>query len=359
MPRSLVFIVGAGSTVADASSAPVKRRPPLDRGFFASVRSAKDDPSSQWAIGSVKRYMQTHYGKDIESPVNDSLEAVFACIYTDIGHPELSAEAANAFRSLVYSFNRRLAWTTNVLAPTMGRSLYRILCKWFREGLEGGDIGIITFNYDLQIERTLDALQSKACWKRLGRLFAFPQSYHLDLAPGRVTRPPAGQDVFQADGLGEAHVPIVKLHGSLNWYSVHHSRTPSVPAMLRRNREVWVTPRKTIQPQMTLQRGRVEYTLPVVVPPVIHKTGILHEKLVPLWREAERLLGEAEEVVVFGYSCPPVDHEASNLMERSLKPRRPSLTVIDPNPEVLGRFLGLADPKKCEYYSHVRDYLTS
>ncbi len=75
------------------------------------------------------------------------------------------------------------------------------------------------------------------------------------------------------------------------------------------------------------------YTLPVIIPPVTHKSSVLHKALDPVWTLAETRLIEADDVVVFGYSCPPLDFESANLMTRAQRQRGEgsSLSVIDPN----------------------------
>ena len=99
---SVVIRVGAGATVADASRLPYKKRPPLDRGFFGSVITAKDDVASQSSLRTIQRYMSTHYNIDILHPEEDSLEAVLARIYTDVFNAALESEAARTFRTLIY-----------------------------------------------------------------------------------------------------------------------------------------------------------------------------------------------------------------------------------------------------------------
>jgi len=357
MARRVVLLVGAGSTVADAGSLPVKRRPPLDKGFFRSAVSAREDVASQNSIRTIQRYVKRHYGSDLLDPDTDSLEDVLARVYTDVYHHSLKDEAAHAFRTLVFLFNRRLALTTNAIEPNRRSRLYRIICKQLRDGVQPEDIAIVTFNYDLQIEQTLAALQSTERWKRQGPLFAFPGSYGLDIPAENVSRPPEGADRFEVEAALEAKVAILKLHGSLNWYSVHHSTRPSVKAMLRPTRRLWVTPRRTIHPQMTLSLGRTEYTLPLVVPPVIHKASILHERLKPLWGQAEGLLANADHVIIFGYSCPATDYESANLIERSMRGRSARLTIVDPNPDVMTRYVKMIRPRRCEYYPDAADFV--
>ena len=356
---SVVILVGAGGTVADVSHLSRKKRPPLDKGFFNSVHAARDDVTSQMSIHAVQRYMLNYYGVDIFDSKVDSLERVLARIYTDVFNPVLEYEAARTFRTLIYLFNRRLALTTNRIHPTNKSRLYRIICKLLREGVPPENLSFVTFNYDLQIERTLDAIQHTTTWRRYGPLFVFPGSYGLELPKDTVTQPPETVEKFEIRYDIQPKVKVLKLHGSLNWYSAHLSRHPSVRAMLNPKRKLWVTPRKTIAPQMKLSLGRTEYTLPLVVPPVMHKASILHKRLLPIWQKAEELFTNASRVIIFGYSCPETDYESSNLIERSLRGGNKDLVIIDPNPDVLTRYVKLIRPARCAYYPDAKEYLVS
>ena len=77
--------------------------------------------------------------------------------------------------------------------------------------------------------------------------------------------------------------------------------------------------------------------------PVTHKSGILHEVLPPVWEEAERKLSTAREIVIFGYTCPSIDLESRNLLQRSIIANRnlKSFTIIDPDPNVIARYIEL------------------
>ena len=101
------------------------------------------------------------------------------------------------------------------------------------------------------------------------------------------------------------------------------------------------------------------YTLPVVVPPVSHKSAVLHDKLREIWTVAERSLKQADELVVFGYSCPALDFESSNVLRRT-RPAAGStriVRIIDPDSGVLQRYCGLLDPDCFHYYRSGHSFL--
>ena len=155
---------------------------------------------------------------------------------------------------------------------------------------------------------------------------------------------------------------VLKLHGSLNWYSSHNSRKPPRTAMLKPSRTLHITTRSDgIRSLLALPGGgRKTYGLPVVVPPVSHKSAVLHERLNPVWQLAEERLAAADEIVVFGYSCPALDFESANLLRRSQLDGTPDrrVSIIDPNPAVVARYVDLMKPSRLRYYPAAEHYLT-
>lgn len=353
LPQKVAFIVGAGATVSDVYRRSSRQRPPLDKGFFGV--SVKTDPGNTTRIQS---YVEEVYDKNIYHIQNDSLEAVMAIVYADIFDPKLKSRAATVFRLLVRLFNRRLADTTNRISATQQRFLYRILSLYLQRGIMPENIVIVTFNQDIQIEKILHRLQQTAKYERFGTIFNFPFCYYWPDASTSITSPGRG-DLFEEGNLGLGGTTVLKLHGSLNWYSTHKSTKVKPQWMFRSNRTIHITRRQTIDPEMKLHARRRMPTLPVIVPPVTHKSSILHNSLKPVWSRAETELKQADEVVIFGYSCPTMDFESSNLIQRSLKANRKyrSLSIIDPDPGVLSRYAELVNPHELHYYPYAENFL--
>lgn len=352
MKQKICFILGAGCTIADAISLPKKDQPPLDKGFFFL-----SNKTTHWPVGKIKSYIEENYGLDILFTDNDSLESVMAKIYTDIFNPDLEGEAIGVFRTLISLFNRRLADTTNLLPATKMRYFYRIMCHYLDTGVNPEDITIITFNQDIQIEKILHKLDQTQRYREPGRIFNFPFCYSVDF--DETTSPKVGKNLFAKGNKNLRSIKILKLHGSLNWYSSHRTTKLSPEDMFESDRPIRVTRRRTIDPQMRhTKSGRSLRTLPVIIPPVTHKSGILHDRIRPLWTKAKSELQRANEVVIFGYSCPSMDFESSNLIQRSLRSGSYEvLWVIDPNPNVLTRYIELIKPDQITYYPSARDYL--
>jgi hypothetical protein len=357
--EKIVLLLGAGASVADVNTRSAVSRPPLDAEFFSiALRLSSKDPN----LTRVRDYYRKTYGTDICGPPNDSMERVMAGLYPDLFNTALENKALPAFRALLRLFTDRLASTTNNLEATQKRFLYRIINNFLWQKVDPQDITIITFNQDLQVEKILERLSTEKhhakCWERV---FAFPSLYAVPKTAWKEITGPRSKsaDVFPVTDDQEC-LQVLKLHGSLNWYSTHNSRTPTRRAMLNQKRRLSVTRRRLIDPDMRVKtESRSVYTFPVVVPPVTHKSSVLPGALGPVWELAERRLIEADRVIVFGYSCPALDFESANLLRRASETRdhAPQWTVIDPAGEVATRYISLLGLSQLKYYRYAQDYL--
>jgi len=351
----IVIIVGAGSTLSDAVSLPLKRRPPLDKGFFTAC--GKLDLPERLAI---IRYLKRNYDIDPTSEEHDSLERIMAIIYADIGNPLLDKKAVSAFRGLIRLFNRRIAETTNSLIPTNRTNLYRILAKKFNNNASPSDISIITFNQDIQIEKVLSRLEKTKAYRRLGPIFCFPACYRIKDASDRLSRPPRSLSKFKIDRNGSKGIPVLKLHGSLNWFSSHTSSKVPKNAILKPKKDFYITPRLKIPVEMTFTKNKKKtYTFPLIIPPVNHKVAIIHRDIHPIWELAEDALTKANEIIVFGYSCPAADFESANLFRRAIQngANQDYFSVIDPAPQVFQRYVDITSLDHLSYFRSADAYI--
>ena len=358
MPYRVAFVVGAGATLADSERPPEAKRPPLDKGFFhAALRAG----ASGWGEArTVVQWFKTTYEINLTSPEHDSLEKAMTVLYTDMYNPQLRASASSVFRTLLKVFNFRLASTTNRLNPTRRSLLYRILCYLLNGGFSADEVAIITFNQDIQIEKALDLLDRTQRYAESGPFLNFPHCYRLALPSSQITSPTSsGQPVFQKGDPKANSVALLKLHGSLNWYSRHLIRNPSPKAMFNSHRKLYLTSRSQISTQFRVRGKRTLYSLPVVVPPVTHKSGILHDGLRPVWSEAEQALGTADAIIVFGYSCAPNDFESANMFQRAVRGNANchALTVIDPDSGIPKRYADLTQVRAVHYYTTAGEFL--
>lgn len=360
----VVILLGAGATLADALSRPQRDQPPLDRGFFRGLRRAGQNTVTD--VQTVRVYLRDHYSQDLFEQETDSFEQILAIVYADIYGGSNRAEAEGAFRALLRILHRQIIRTTNSLDPKSKSRLYRIIVRLLEAGVPPDEIVIITYNYDLQAEKVLRALSATSRWQRLpSPIWSFPNCYKL--ASPVVSNAPSNQPRFERTS-DEGGISLLKLHGSLNWFSKHISRAPSASTLLNPTRELRITPRSELQPEMTFRAARQErrrrsprrmYTFPIIVPPVVNKAAILHADLRGVWDTAQEALETAREIVVFGYSCPLTDSETANMISRSCRRNADiqDFHVVNPDPGVFSRYVGLTSLDRLSYYRNAEAFI--
>ncbi len=354
MRKRIVFIIGAGATFADGRASAETAKPPLDSRFFSLAQ--KKHPRD---TGIIANYMKRTFHIDVFHEKYNRLEAVMAMLYTDIFHPAAGKISFVFFRNLIKLYNRRIAETTNRLEPNKQSLLFRVIASVLPSINKLSDITFITFNHDLHIERTLEKFETYAHYKRKGRFLSFPRCYGLESAYITSQRSnPEGQ--FKITDEDVPAPRIYKLHGSLNWYS-RHAR-PDIPRtqFFDVKRKINITTRKKLSVEMRYsEEGRRPFTFPIIIPPILHKAGILHKQLKTCWTQAETALERATDVIIFGYSCPEIDLDSCNMIHRQLSGRDnlENLSVIDPNPDMARRYIELLNAHRLIYYRDVKSFL--
>ncbi len=361
MPK-LVILVGSGATRAQAISRTRQdMRPPLDKGFFSQIRARI---SSDYRLIRVNNYLQQQYRYDVLDPRFDSFESVASILYTDAFAPRTQYPAYPIFLALTNLLSERIAETTNQISLNGYRSLVSILRGKISD-FEPDNVTIVTFNYDLQAELALRYVSSRLN-PRFNTSLVFPGCYRLTkCSVGNIST----YARFTSRGADEEHIgiPILKLHGSLNWVLGYRDREPSQAVYLSGagKNVLRVADVDRIPTSWPIRVGtsskRTLYGYPMVVPPIPHKSAVFRDEIKSLWSMAADALSNANELVVFGYSCPTLDQEAANLI-RSTTGRNDNLnhvTIIDPNPGIAERFVELTNARSCAWFRDARDYLSS
>lgn len=348
--KKIVFLIGAGSTHAE--SLKTNNIAPLNKGFFKAGKEIKENNSN---LDKVEKYLNKYYKISLIDPLNDFLENIMVMLYSDSLQEETKNEAVVAFQALINILIRTLAKTTNDIPVNNDTYLYKIIKKSIDMGVPIGNITIVTYNYDILIERILEFL-----YKDIGDTFNFPSCYTIQVDSSCITRPSGSNgDLCFPENFKASGISLLKMHGSLNWYSLHKSKKLSLNAIFNPKRKLKITSRRKIITDMTFSGTKKMCTYPIIIPPVINKAGVLHNELKPIWRAAEEKLSEANEVVFFGYSFPDSDIETANLIKRTFhsNDNLKSISVIDPNGEVLVRLLNLVKPDSIKYYVNAEAYL--
>lgn len=343
-----VLILGAGVTRAAASSRSTKRLPPLDRDFFQVAAGVSPKATSE-----VLRTLDELLGEYAES-IRGSLETATTYLYLKAMDAPNGSTHHITFLNLLKLLNSVLAQSTNSIRIGPRSLLYRFLHSELERVSQPQDLTIITFNYDLLIERALQEIAGHGH----GDAFAFPGCYRI--AGLSRTTGINGEQEFGFREFAPTGISVLKLHGSLNWQSRHTSSTPTPTALFNQHRELHVINAPKIPSSLTWTRNkRTVYMKPVLIPPISGKRGMMHKNILPLWNIAAKCLRECDRVVIAGYSCPPLDLETRILLSENLtRNEKKRVYVIDPVTKTAARFSELCAVGHVTIYDGIEQWVT-
>jgi hypothetical protein len=289
-----IIILGAGAS--KQYGAPVMAEF-LDVARDLWLRGRVTHPSSFERVFKAIGSLQTVHSKAEFDLVN--LESVLSAFEMGKIFGALPGVAPSEIDSLIVDFKRVLVETLEQTLPTdaipnevlrasFWRSFTDAIEKTGRttskEGKTRSQTAILTFNYDLLLDSVFHANDVPVD-------YGFTQS-----EPESVT--------------------LLKLHGSLNWFSIPQSK--SVKAVFIRNskmtgvvenlqdiKRVNHAVKRTAVEDFALP-GDSKDVVPFIVPPTWNKMDSYHA-ISQVWSRAATELSEANSIYVVGYSLPPTD----------------------------------------------------
>lgn len=226
-----------------------------------------------------------------------------------------SADAARVIDEIALVLDEQVHKASEQPAPLWLRQLIAI---WHVERAV-----ILSFNYDTLIERAVNGT-APATISAEGHV-SFVMGDHV-VFPA----PPAPQAQYFGDS-GAGHTndsfELLKMHGSLAWYWASGDPTGST---LIRVREKHVL--GTSKPLATEVDFSGATTLDrYLIPPITAKDGYYGSYLSnTLWRMARSHISSAESLTLIGYSLPPEDRVASQLIAQV--PKNAPVAVVDRDP---------------------------
>ena len=344
---STVMILGAGVPRAAGRKRPLKRRPPLDRDFFEVARAGK-----YRGYHDVIKCLESLVG---ESPtiLTQSLETAATYLYLKAIDSSSWSKYHTGFLRFLILLNSVLSMTTNTLPRGHSSLVYRFLLNELNKLEDPSELTIITFNYDLVIENVLDEIVKNG---RPG-VFVFPGCYRIE--DYATISNPKDQQRFLAKGKEFNGVGVLKLHGSMNWQSLHTSRNPKTNALFNPKRELHIINSKKISTNLVWKRKkRTGYLKPIITPPISGKRGMMHASTLKLWNRAADKLRGADRIVIAGYSCPPLDLEARILLSENLhRNQSKKVHVIDPDPKSASKFFDLCGVNHATIHLSIQSWL--
>src|SRR6185437_10603019 len=237
----------------------------------------------------------------------------------------------------------------------------------FRQRLNRHDL-VVSFNWDTLLDRHLaeatggdgPALQGSDQWYSLKRRFIYREESNEPLRYlGRERYSPEFDEPIPDDFEWEAS--YLKMHGSVDWACCQNELCPAKGYTFR-----------ILNPLTTYQCSNCfEPMQTVIVPPVLNKSLSKIAAIRRIWNFANRCIQAAEELVIWGYSLPPTDFYAENLLRRTRKKELHKVDLV--NPEVvyhmhevrrnrifIRRFedvVGLKWGKGLEIYESIEDWI--
>jgi hypothetical protein len=220
-----------------------------------------------------------------------------------------------------------------------GTRLYSKFVDWaFPE--ESVDSRIITFNYDLLLDKAL-----------LKKGFA-PEDLYFDAIRQRRDR---------SSRRNQPHPFLLKLHGSANWRCTSESFKRIIegpgsddggePFVIP---EVWLRNADLASPDDDVS--------PLIIPPLPTKPITQIKLFRYLWTRAYEYLYEAKELVVVGYSLPDADQMAYSMFSNFKPQRLKNVVVVDPDTSILAKWRDVLRSQgsvSLTYHETFRDYLRS
>jgi hypothetical protein len=343
-----VYIIGAGFSHGYDPD-----KYPLMGNFFKDFYATNDE-SSIWRLSDEQiNFFQTNLAYLFFNIEDIDIEEALA--YTDIiaNGPVIEISSTNReldamrLKEILYFYIR--ARLGNII------KLKEEYKQWI--GTLNDKDYIITFNYDLLIEGLLK-LHNPNQINLLNRAFKTLVEWSgTTLAEGH----------YEPGGM------LLKLHGSLDWYTCPNNNCLGrylIELVPLKETDNGVRLPVTSSPLCRECRTPLER---VIIYPAMQKRFERYPKLLGLWSEAWSAINAAERIVVIGYSFRELDINTSFLLRRSLyvgNPDKKSWIIIDPSEKndegesrLISKKLAALLPRrgneleKGERYKNLADYM--
>lgn len=182
---------------------------------------------------------------------------------------------------------------------------------------------IISFNYDLVLERALESYN-----KILAReAFFLPNSFSLNYAYSEDSRISLIHDVWQTHVYAS---PSTRLES-------FHSLTPNAPVDVHAPTVDLLKLHGSLNfPKKTGKWEQEKYCVadddPLILPPIFNKLGNNTKNIAGVWKKANEHLREAKHVIIVGYSLPATDIYMQYFLKSALGPNTSleHIYVFDP-----------------------------
>jgi hypothetical protein len=245
---------------------------------------------------------------------------------------------------------------------------------------------MISFNYDTILEQALerasgpsgywprrgssgfrewigdDALrEGMTAWKRtLGYGYRFQDLVVPWMSQAGTTD---GSHYYGIPGNQPYDTPLLKLHGSLNWFRYVEQRVEPgpngpAPAFADRGRRVLLKSESYVQLGVFPLSHDGWVVEPIFVPPTGSKERYLSPILEELWVSARRALSDCRKLVSIGYSYGALDYQIRSELRHAFAARGlDELIVVNPTTAARDLLEELCQPRTTRHYASLEEYV--
>lgn len=293
--KNRVFFLGAGFSKAIDSRYPV-----------LNELSAKI--ASQIQCG--KSSLSCHYDNELASILKDDIENLLTYLSAD--WPWKSPKQSYVDKALYMEITEILSKNfidlskndfknTKYVDTGVLAELEKFILK------NSTNVNFITLNYDMIIERCF--------WDVFSNAFTLDQFYRYPIM--EIGAREFNPYIHNNDDHTFEKIPaIIKLHGSANWFWEDVSASD----------QIYYTEGNEGKEKQALLSGLTPY----IVPPVLDKSAFYkHNAIRYLWGQAFKLLRNADEIYIIGFSFPQTDISVKHLFQAALKHSKAKIYVIN------------------------------
>lgn len=347
-----LYILGAGSSYALTDGQSTNKIAPLDTQFCERIIQLKDCRRPVWVPEVAKRIQDEYlHHIDFQSSGLEELIRQQLSDYEFINaiHPRRS-KGKRSKDEYLYDLIHLVSFTLSKAHVKDQAILDKWLSKYFKGSIKRPTRNrIISFNYDTIIDDVLKKWHS-------------PQNLYFDNIWTTQSKAP--------ERLQDKYPLLLKLHGSLNWRCATSEYNKLFNNSLNKedsHTTTYNTKGCHYIDKMWLNNRSCKPNddeTPLIIPPLPQKPITSIAIFRYLWTYAHEYLYEAQNIIVAGYSLPATDTLAVSLFSKFKNNRINNLTIIDPDEEVLGKWIKLfrrsgIKAHKVHYFPDFYEYIKS
>ncbi|AJA46186.1 SIR2-like domain-containing protein [Clostridium pasteurianum DSM 525 = ATCC 6013] len=324
--NNTTYILGAGfnQCIKDINGL----KPPLSTNFFNTILKNKSYNYLNNKIEIVYEYIYKYWKKSKENLIYDDfdLEECFTLLQLQLFDAYNSNNQVLINKLLRINSTLKFMFIENLCEFEYFSKSSDLLLN-FASLIYKKSSNIITFNYDRNLEKAIEAISHNK-WKSF-------LSYGVKFDTIRICSnnnfKPYTENNYSSNSISSWN--ILKLHGSLNWFKCIYENNYS----LFKNYKSSASYKKTkfiLDDDYKYFNTQTDEDLiidPLIIPPVLYK-DYSQDIISTLWSKAQEILSCCKNLIIIGYSFPPTDFGIKKLLLESFEFNTlDNLIIVNPN----------------------------